>query len=71
MELKELSPDLNELRSVIIASHLSTCYLLLERLAPKETEPYRYEKFREDWIEMYKNVYKIVSKMKPRKSMRE
>lgn len=71
MELKELSPDLAELRSVIIASHLSTCYLLIERLAPKENEPYRYEKFREDWIEMYKNVYKIVSKMKPRKSMRE
>ncbi len=71
MELKELSPELSELRNVIIASHLSTCYLLIEHLAPKEGETYRYEKFREDWIEMYKNVYKIVSKMKPRKSMRE
>jgi hypothetical protein len=71
MDLKELSPELNELRSVIIASHLSTCYLLIERLSPKEDQAYRYEKFREDWIEMYKNVYKIVSKMKPRKSTRE
>ena len=71
MELKELSPELNELRNVIISSHLSTCYLLMERLPPKEGEPYRYEKFREEWIEMYKNVYKIVSKMKPRKAARE
>jgi hypothetical protein len=71
MDLKELSPELNELRAVIIASHLSTCYLLIERLSPKEDQAYRYEKFREDWIEMYKNVYKIVSKMKPRKSTRD
>jgi len=71
MDLKELSPELNELRNVIISSHLSTCYLLMERLPAKEGEAYRYEKFREEWIEMYKNVYKIVSKMKPRKSARE
>ena len=71
MELKELSPELNELRNVIISSHLSTCYLLMERLPLKEGETYRYEKFREEWIEMYKNVYKIVSKMRPRKSVRE
>jgi len=71
MELKELSPELNELRNVIISSHLSTCYLLMERPPSKEGETYRYEKFREEWIEMYKNVYKIVSKMRPRKSARE
>jgi hypothetical protein len=71
MELKDMSPELNELRNVIISSHLSTCYLLIEHLGLKEVESYRYEKFREDWIEMYKNVYKLVSKMKPRKSIRE
>ena len=71
MELKDLSPELNELRNVIISSHLSTCYLLIERLGLKEDESYRYEKFREEWIEMYKNVYKLVSRMKPRKSVRE
>ena len=71
MELKELSPELAELRSVIISSHLSTCYLLIERLASKENESCRYELFREEWIDMYKNIYKIVSKMKPRKSVRE
>ena len=71
MELKDMSPELNELRNVIISSHLSTFYLLIEHLGLKESESYRYEKFREDWIEMYKNVYKLVSKMKPRKSIRE
>ena len=32
MDLKPLGPELSELRNVIIASNLSSCYLVLEML---------------------------------------
>jgi hypothetical protein len=70
MELKPLSPELNELRNVIISSNLTTCFLILNELVSKPDKPLHYEPVRDDWIEMYKNVYKIVSKMKTRKSSR-
>jgi hypothetical protein len=70
MELKELSPELNELRNVILSSHLSSCYLILQHLGLSKDETYSYMKFKEEWIEMYKNTYKIIAKMKPRKSPR-
>jgi len=31
-----MSPELNELRNVIISSHLSTCYLLIEHLGSRK-----------------------------------
>lgn len=68
MELIDLPPDLNELRKIIISSHLTTCFLILEELAPKRQRTYHYERFRKKWIETYKNVYNLVSKMKIRKS---
>ncbi len=70
MELKSLPPELHELRNVIISSNLTTCYLLLNELALKEGETAHYEKFRDGWIDTYKDVYKLVSKMKTRKSPR-
>jgi hypothetical protein len=70
MELKPLSPELNELRNVIISSNLASCYLVLELLRSDRNETLNYEKFREQWINIYKSTYGIVSKMKPRKSSR-
>ncbi len=71
MELKPISQDLNELRSVIISSSLTSCYLLLEELKSKDNEGVSYDKFRRHWIDLYKSIYDVVSKMKPRKSPRE
>jgi len=70
MELKSLSKELDELRKVIISSNLTTCYVILNELALKEGEVAHYEKFRAGWIDTYKDVYRLVSKMKTRKSSR-
>ena len=70
MELKPLSPELNELRNVIISSNLASCYLSLELLKSDRNETLNYEKFRGQWIDVYKSTHGIVSKMKPRKSSR-
>ncbi len=67
MDLKQLSSEMDELRKVIISSNLTSCYLLLSRY--DNAEAY-YEKFRVDWIDTYKEVYKIISKMQPRTSDR-
>ena len=70
MELKPLSPELNDLRNVIISSNLASCYLILELLKSDRNETLNYEKFRGQWIDVYKSTHGIVSKMKPRKSSR-
>lgn len=70
MDLKPLSPELNELRNVIISSNLASCYLILELLKSDRNETLNYEKFRGQWIDVYKSTHGIVSKMKPRKSSR-
>jgi hypothetical protein len=70
MDLKPLSPELNELRNVIISSNLASCYLILELLKSEKNETLNYEKFRGHWIDIYKSTYGVVSKMKPRKSSR-
>jgi hypothetical protein len=70
MELKPLSPELNELRNVIISSNLASCYLILELLKSDRNETLNYEKFRGQWIDVYKSTHGIVCKMKPRKSSR-
>jgi len=70
MDLKPLPPELNELRNVIVASNLASCYLVLELLKSEKNETLNYEKFRSQWIDIYKSTYGIVSKMKPRKSSR-
>ena len=70
MELKSLSPELDELRNVIISSNLTTCFLILDELASDPDKILQYDKFRDAWTKMYKDVYTIVSKMKTRKSSR-
>ena len=71
MEMMDLPSELNEIRKVILSSHLTTCFLILEELAAQRGRTYHYERFRQEWIEIYKNAYKLVSKMKTRKSSRE
>ncbi len=70
MDLKPLSSELNELRNVILASNLASCYLVLELLKSEKNETLNYERFRTQWIDIYKSTYGIISKMKPRKSSR-
>ena len=70
MDLKPLSPEFSELRNVIITSNLASCYLVLELLKSEKNETLNYERFRNQWIDIYKSTYGIVSKMKPRKSRR-
>jgi hypothetical protein len=71
MYLKPMSPEMNELRKVIISSSLTTCYLMLEVLRPEGKESSGYQQFKDHWIDVYKSTYGMVSKMKPRKASRE
>ena len=64
MEPKDLSLELKELRDVIISSNLTTCYLLLEELSSAKDETLHYQEFSEHWIDTYKDVYKLIVKMK-------
>ncbi len=71
MYLKPMSPEMDELRRVIISSNLTTCYLILEVLRSEENEITRYKDFKDQWIDLYMSTYGVVSKMKPRKASRE
>ena len=67
MDLRPLSPQITELRNVIISSNLASCYLTLELLRSEKSETLLYEEFKSHWIDIYKSTYDIISKMKPRK----
>jgi len=71
MDLKQMSPEMDELRNVIISSNLASCYLILEVLKSEKSETLTYDGFRNHWIDVYKSTYGMVSKMKPRKSSRQ
>jgi hypothetical protein len=71
MEMKDLSPELNEIRNVILSSQLTSCFLILDELALKRGKTRHYEPFRKEWMETYKSVYKLVSRMRVRRSKRE
>jgi hypothetical protein len=64
MEPKDLSLELKELREVTISSNLTTCYLILEELLSVKEETIHYQEFSEHWIDTYKDVYKLIAKMK-------
>ncbi len=68
MELKPLSPEFDELRTIIISSSLTNCFMMLEELTSAKGDRLFFDKFRTQWIEVYKNLYKQVSKMKKRSS---
>ena len=70
MDLKPLSPELDELRNVILSSNLTSCYLVLELLKSEKNETLIYDKFRSHWMDIYKSAYNIISKMESRKSTR-
>ncbi len=70
MELKNLSTEATELRTVIIASTMTSCYLILEEMAAHRDLTVRYEDFRQKWIDLYKSVHKVVSQWKPRDKAR-
>jgi len=70
MDLKPLSPELNELRNVIISSNLTSCYLVLELLKSEKNETLNYDRFRSHWIDVYKSTQEIISRMKPRRLSR-
>ena len=71
MELANLSPELKELRDVIISSSLTSCYLVIEELEDRKEKVLYYERFRSHWLEIYKGVYEIVAKMKTRRPSRK
>ena len=70
MDLKPLSPELQELRNTIISSNLTSCYLVLDELISSKGKRLFNEKFRKEWVDVYKEIYGRVSKMKTRKSSR-
>ncbi len=67
MELTDLSPELKELRNVIISSNLASCYLIVQELASLKDETLVYDRFRKHWMGTYKGFYEIVAQMKSRK----
>ncbi len=70
MELRNLPADAAELRSVIIASTMTSCYLIMEEMAAHRNLTLRYEDFRQKWIDLYKSMYKVISQWKPRDKAR-
>ena len=70
MELTDLSPELNELRNVVISSNLTSCYLILQELMSLKDETLVYDRFRKHWMKMYKDFYEICAQMKARRSPR-
>jgi hypothetical protein len=66
VELNDLSSEAAELRNIFIASCMASCYLILDRMLAQNGVPLEYEEFRHQWIDLYKEVYRSVSKMKPR-----
>jgi len=70
MELKPLSPEFDELRNVLIASNMASCYLILNEIMTRRGEAFFYETFKNEWLGVYKEIHKYVSKMKPRKAER-
>jgi hypothetical protein len=70
MNLKPISPEMDEVRNIIISSNLASCYLMLEALRSEKSETLAYERFKNHWIDVYKSTYGMITKMKPRKSSR-
>ena len=71
MKLRPVSSEVEELRNIIIASNLTSCYLILEELISAKGERLFYDKFRAHWIDIFKNVYNQIGQMRVRKDTRE
>ena len=70
VEFKNLSSEAAELRSIILASSMTSCYLIIERMGAQRDMSLHYEEFRGEWIELFKHVHKAVSRMRPRNEPR-
>jgi hypothetical protein len=70
VELDKLSSETAELRSIIMASNMTSCYLIMERIAAQGETGLYYEDFRRDWIDLFKEVHRLVSRMRPRRKAR-
>jgi len=70
VELNNLSSEAAEVRSIIIASSMTSCYLVMERMLAQTDTALHYEDFRRDWIELFKEVHRVVCKMRPRQKSR-
>lgn len=70
MELNNLSSEAAELRSTIIASSMTSCYLIVDRMLAQGDIPPHYEDFRRDWIDLFKQIHRSVSRMKVRSKPR-
>ena len=70
MEFKSLSSEAAELRNIILASSMTSCYLIMERMIAQRDISLHYEDFRGEWIELFKNVHRAVSRMRPRNELR-
>ncbi|MGA2954981.1 MAG: hypothetical protein ABSF48_04590 [Thermodesulfobacteriota bacterium] len=71
MKLKPVSAETDELRKIVISSSITSCYIILEEILSAKGERLFFDKFRTRWIDIFKNVYDHVDKMKPRKEPRE
>ena len=70
MELNNLSSEAAELRSIITASSMTSCYLIMDRMLSQGDTTLHYEDFRREWIDLFKEGYTSVSKMKSRSEPR-
>jgi hypothetical protein len=70
VEFKNLSSEAAELRSIMLASSMTSCYLIMERMSAQRDTSLHYEDFRSEWIELFKHVHKAVSRMRPRNDPR-
>ncbi len=71
MKLKPVPPEIDELRKIMISANLTSCYILLEEILAAKGERLFFDKFRVRWIDIFKNVYDHVDKMKPRREPRD
>ena len=66
MKLNNLSSEAAELRSTIIASSMTSCYLIMDQVMAQGDITLHYEDFRRDWIDLFKQIHRSVSQMKVR-----
>jgi hypothetical protein len=50
VELNNLSSEAAELGNIILASSMTFCYLIMERMTAQRDMPLHYEDFRREWI---------------------
>jgi hypothetical protein len=70
MDLNSLSSEAAELRNIILASSMTSCYLIMDRILAQGETALHYEDLRREWIGLLKDVHRLVSRMRPRSKAR-